>query len=168
MHNFSAAGAGERYVFGACRPGVADGQVARWLSFMNSAGMKRVVCLLSQAQMDDYETPLLERYRFFFGPEHVLWNPVEDFSLISLRDMDQKIIPFLMESEERRMPAVVHCWAGMGRTGIVMAAWLSRVRGLSPGEALHAVTAGGRRPMEVVDAGRATLKELLGLVGGRR
>jgi protein-tyrosine phosphatase len=168
MYNYSAAGTGEHHVFGACRPGITDGQVGRWLAFMESRGMKRVVCLLSQAQMEDYETPLVERYREFFGPENVLWNPVEDFSLMDVRDMDRRIIPFLKESERSRMPAVVHCWAGMGRTGIVMAAWLSRVRGLSPGEALQAVTAGGRRPMEAVEAGRAGLKELLTLVGGRR
>ncbi len=168
MYGFSAAAPGEAYVFGAAGPGAADAQVGRWLSFMESGGMSRVVCLLSRSQMEAYDSSLMERYGGFFGPEHVLWNPVEDFSLIPGRDMDRRIIPFLVESEERRMPVVVHCRGGLGRTGIVMAAWLSRVRGMPPVEALRVAAAGGRRPTEAVEAGRADREELLALVGGRR
>jgi atypical dual specificity phosphatase len=134
---------------------------------MKEKGIGRVLCLLSPSQLEDYETPLIESYRMFFGPGNTLWNPVQDFNLIPTSDMNEHIIPFLKESEALGVPVVVHCYAGMGRTGIVLAAWLSRARGLSPSDALQAVTAAGRKPMEVVDAGRATIKELLALVGGK-
>lgn len=166
IHNFAPARPGETIVHGACKPGYGNGQVDRWLSFMKEKGIGRVVCLLSPSQLEDYETPLVESYRSFFGPENTLWNPVQDFSLISRADMDNSIMPFLAESEELNLPVVVHCYAGMGRTGTVLAAWLSRARGLAPSEALQAVTAAGRKPVEVVDAGRATIQELLALVGG--
>lgn len=167
IHNFAPARPGEPIVHGACKPGYGNGQVESWLSFMRDKGIGRVVCLLSSSQLEDYETPLVESYHKFFGPENTLWNPVQDFSLISLSDMDEHIIPFLRESEKMGLPVVVHCYAGMGRTGIVLAAWLCRARGLTPSDALQAVTDAGRKPMEVVEAGRATIQELLALVGGK-
>ncbi len=167
IHNFAPARPGEPIVHGACKPGYGNGQVDRWLSFMKEKGIGRVVCLLSPSQLEDYETPPVESYRRFFGAENTLWNPVQDFHLISSSDMARHIIPFLLESEALGIPVVVHCYAGMGRTGIVLAAWLSRARGLSPSDAIQAVTAAGRKPMEVVEAGRATIQELLALVGGK-
>jgi len=167
IHNFGPARPGEPIVHGACKPGYGNGQVESWLSFMKDKGIGRVVCLLSPSQLEDYETPLIESYHRFFGAENTLWNPVQDFNLIPSSDMSERIMPFLSESEALGIPVVVHCYAGMGRTGIVLAAWLSRARGLSPSDALLAVTAAGRKPMEVVEAGRATIKELLDLVGGR-
>lgn len=167
IHNFGPAWPGEPIVHGACKPGYANGQVDRWLSFMKEKGIGRVVCLLSPSQLEDYETPLVESYSRFFGPGNTLWNPVQDFNLIPSSDMSERIIPFLSESEALGIPVVVHCYAGMGRTGIVLAAWLSRAGGLAPSDALQAVTAAGRKPMEVVDAGRATIQELSALVGGK-
>lgn len=167
IHNFAPARPGETIVHGACKPGYGNGQVERWLSFMKERGIGRVLCLLSQSQLEDYETPLIDSYRRFFGPGNTLWNPVQDFNLIPTSDMNGHIMPFLKESEALGIPVVVHCYAGMGRTGIVLAAWLSRARGLSPSDALQAVTAAGRKPMEVVEAGRATIQELLALVGGK-
>lgn len=167
IHNFGPARPGEPIVHGACKPGYGNGQVDRWLSFMRDKGIGRVVCLLSPSQLEDYETPLIESYRAFFGPENTLWNPVQDFSLIPSADMNERIMPFLRESGALGIPVVVHCYAGMGRTGTVLAAWLSRARGLSPSDALNAVTSAGRKPMEVVEAGRASIGELCALVGGK-
>ena len=39
---------------------------------------------------------------------------------------------------------------------------------MPPVEALRVAAAGGRRPTEAVEAGRADREELLALVGGRR
>ncbi len=166
IHNFAPARPEEPTVHGACKPGYTDAQVGKWLAFMREKGIKRVVCLLSQAQLEGYESPLLESYIRFFGPENVLWNPVEDFHMITGADMRDRIMPFLKSSDGMNMPVVVHCYAGLGRTGIVLASWLSQARGLSPSEALVEVMEHGRKPMEVVEAGRAGLAELLALVGG--
>ena len=166
-HNFAPARPEEPTVFGACRPGCSDGQVGRWLSFMREKGIRRVLCLLSPSQASGYETPLLESYRRFVGREHALWNPVQDFSLVSREDLKTAIMPFLRESDSLKMPVVVHCYAGMGRTGIVLASWLCQARNLSPSDALQTVTENGRIPLEVVEAGRASMEELLALVGGK-
>lgn len=166
-NGFGPAVSGEPTVFGARRPEISRGGLENWLGFMERRGIRRLVCLLAPAQLADYRFPLMERYEAFFGAENTLWNPVQDFHPVPGGDLSNSIMPFLRESDNLKLPVVVHCQAGLGRTGIVLAAWLARARGFSPAEALEAVTNAGRRPLEVVEAGRATMDELLALVGGR-
>jgi hypothetical protein len=57
-HNFGPACADETIVYGASRP--EPGSIQEWIHFMQAQGARRVCCLLSQAQLKDYTTDLLE------------------------------------------------------------------------------------------------------------
>ena len=152
---FGPACAGEPTVFGARRPGfpfprVVPGAVARWMDFMQAQGIARVVCLLPPRQLRPYKH-LLETYAGRFGRANVAWAPVEDFTLVDLPTLSEVILPFLAETERQRQRAVVHCSAGIGRTGHVLAAWLVAARRMTNGQAIAAVRATGRNPQEARD-----------------
>ena len=76
---------------------------------------------------------------------------MEDFTLVDLPTLSEVILPFLAETERQRQRAVVHCSAGIGRTGHVLAAWLVAARGMTNGQAIAAVRATGRNPQEARD-----------------
>ena len=154
-HGFGAACAGEPTVFGARRPGfpfrrVSPLAIARWMDFMQAQGIERVVCLLPPRQLRPCGQ-LLETYAGRFGPANVAWAPVEDFTLIELPTLTGTVLPFLAEAERHGQRAVVHCSAGIGRTGHVLAAWLVAARGMANAEAIAAVRATGRNPQEARD-----------------
>ncbi len=152
-------------MFGACRPGQSAEAIAEWIAFMKQNGVVRVCCLLPAKDLAG-GPDLLESYRDAFGAENVLHAPVADFSLCDEATMAGEILPFLREADTRGERAVVHCWAGMGRTGHVLAAWLARGRGMTPDEALRAVVAMGRNPFESIQCGGATEEELFRLLRG--
>jgi protein-tyrosine phosphatase len=91
---------------------------------------------------------------------------VADFSLCDEETLAVEILPFLREADGRGVRMVVHCWAGMGRTGHVWAAWLARGRGMAPDEALWAVVATGLNPLEAIQYDGATEEELYRLLEG--
>jgi len=168
---FNPASKDEPIVFGARRPGhnsrsVSLESVLRWIEFMKSRGIKRVVCLLPKSQLDYYEGipgGLLKLYNNEFGEENVLSAPVEDFHLPEPNKLKQ-ILDFLKNSDKMKEKVVVHCSGGLGRTGVVLAAWLAHGRGLSEKEALEAVIATGRNPYEAVECGNATEEDLKALL----
>jgi len=167
MYNFAPASPDETGVFGAGRPGyiaganIPDSEVNAWLDFMEAHEIKAVCCLLDKRQLDFYQNNLLEFYRNRFGAENVCSAPIPDFDLADQELLLGTILPFLGTVTGRGDRVVVHCSAGMGRTGHVLAAWLVYGRGMSNQEALEAVcTSGGRRnPCEASD--KKTLEVLL-------
>ncbi len=163
----------ETIVFGASRPGycsetVGAKQVQDWISAMQRGGIRRVCCLLPPKQLAYYEVDLLAEYRDAFGASNVCSAEIEDYHLCDHATLENTILPFLLESDRKNTPVVVHCSGGSGRTGHVLAAWLVRKRELTVDEALAAVEATGRKPREAVDCGYATKKELRCLLAGRR
>ncbi|MHA1506726.1 MAG: protein-tyrosine phosphatase family protein [Candidatus Asgardarchaeia archaeon] len=167
-YGFSAAFKGENIVFGAQRPGyplkkVEEEDVRTWIDFMKRNGIRRVVCLLPQEQLEYYTLPLLEVYEKEFGRRNVLWAPIEDFHLCD-EDVLRKILNFLKDADEKREKVVVHCSGGIGRTGHVLAAWLVFGRGFSIDEALKAVERAGRDPYEAVWYGNADKEDLIDIL----
>jgi protein-tyrosine phosphatase len=152
-YNFAAATPDEPTVFGACRPGhrraPPDDTVADWLSFVDDRGIDRVCCLLDGEHLSRYDD-LLGVYRDHFGADRVLHAPVTDFEPIDRDLFCEAVLPFLREADAAGERVLVHCSAGIGRTGHVLALWLVHGRGHGLEAAIRAV--------EATDATRAPLE----------
>jgi protein-tyrosine phosphatase len=130
--NFGPAYEFEEIVFGAERPGInnlnVEGQqVEEWINFMKSKGIKRVVCLLDEQHLRYYKSlpsGLIGEYVKSFGENNILHAPIDDFHLVDELTLGS-ILSFLDTSKSRNEPVVIHCAAGIGRTGHILAAWLA-------------------------------------------
>jgi protein-tyrosine phosphatase len=168
-HYLGPAAPDESIVYGACRPGYSpgsagDGAIDNWASSMREEGIERVVCLLHRPQLARY-LDLLGDYERTFGAESVLHAPIKDYHLADESTVDS-VVSFLRDADRASEPTVVHCAAGLGRTGITLAAWLVRGRGYDPAEALTTVEEMGRTPREAVRMDNATEPELRRLLAG--
>lgn len=167
-HRFAPAASDESIVFGACSPGWhSAGEHAtcldQWIEHMQAAGIQRVCCLLPGRQLEDNDANV-GRYRETFGEDRVLHAPIPDHHLTSHERLDTEILPFLEAAAKAEEPTVVHCLAGIGRTGQVLAAWLVSSRGYRPQEAIDTVQEHGRDPTDPVRCGTATEAELYDLL----
>ena len=66
-----------------------------------------------------------------------MYEPVPDFTPPSLEQIE-RMIEFIDRQNEEQMPVVVSCYAGIGRTGTVLACYLVH-RGQEPADAIHRV-----------------------------
>jgi len=64
--------------------------------------------------------------------------PIGDFNTPSKNLMGQ-IIDLLKKSIKEKQPVYLHCWAGRGRTGLVVGCYLKHCRNLSSEEAIKAL-----------------------------
>ena len=168
---FASAAPSEPTVFGAQRPGydyhsVGQDMVVEWTDFVQANGIRRVCCLLPKEQLAFYSTDLLASYRKSFASQNVCHVEVQDLHLIDLADLEQTILPFLGESDRNRLPVVVHCSGGSGRTGHVLAAWLVRERLMPLADAIAILRKNSRDPYEAVITGNATEQQLISLITG--
>ena len=153
MYRFAPAIADESIVFGAAKPKCSETSVRQWLEFMQAEKIDRVCCLLEEKTVNRYKTDLLKAYQQQFGRDRILWQPeIADFQIPDPVILIEKIIPFLISAEQEQQKVVVHCSHGIGRTGIVLAAWLVSQRGLSNREALSTVRQQKRLPQEAIIA----------------
>jgi len=167
-HRFAPAAPDEEYVYGSCTPGWHtaaghDAAIDDWVQFMQSEGIERVVCLLPGRQLVESGANLA-CYGDAFGQPNVLHAPVPDHHLIPEALLTEEILPFLAESRAAEEQVVVHCLAGIGRTGQVLAAWLVYNRDYGPERAIETVRSNGRDPTDAVRAGNAERDELHALL----
>lgn len=175
-YNFATASELDPWVHGAERPcydrpvPYAWGEVTRWEGFMQDQGIRRVLCLLDGAQLGRYPRPLLGAYEA--AGLQVVHVPLEDFTLpepSTLRGM----LRALEDAEKAREAVVVHCSAGIGRTGGTLAAWLAWRHGLALDDSIarvrgHARLHGAYRdPLESGRGARAALERALGALPPR-
>lgn len=168
-HRFAPAAPEDDIVYGACCPGwhsAASHETAieQWISFMQDSGIERVCCLMTGRQLDEHGANI-SQYEDAFGAENVCHAPVPDHHLADLGTLRSEILPFLDAAVADEAPVVVHCLAGIGRTGHVLAAWLVHGRGYDPLDAVETVREMGRDPSEPVERGNASRQDLLDLLG---
>jgi len=165
---FGPASRDEKLVFGVQRPGYpgkfVQKQVAEdWIAFIKVQGVLRVVCLLSNDELKYYPTlsdGLLGLYAGAFGKDNVLWAPTADRQLPTGETV-RHILYFLHEATLKGEKVVVHCSAGLGRTGLVLAAWLVYHHNLTERKAVRTVEEQNRSPREAVLYGSAKENELM-------
>lgn len=125
MYRFAPAASDESIVFGAAKPQYSETFVQQWLEFMQGQEIERICCLLEPKTCNRYQPDLLTAYQQTFGKERVLWQPeIADFQIPNPTILIESIIPFLISADQEWQKVVVHCSHGVGRTGIVLAAWL--------------------------------------------
>jgi protein-tyrosine phosphatase len=152
MYKFAPATRQESIIFGAARPRYTQKSIAQWIKFMQQQEISRVCCLLESKQLARYPRDLLETYRQEFAAQYVLWQPIKDFQIPPAEILIDRIIPFLISAEQNQQKTVVHCSGGVGRTGIVLAAWLVSQRGFTNQQAISAVKQNQRYPQEAIIA----------------
>jgi protein-tyrosine phosphatase len=162
--NFARASARDVIVHGAARPGVED--VGPWIALMVGHHIVHVLCLLSAEELLVYGD-LLGRYRRHFAT--VTHVPLVDLEVPAKQDLE-RALEALTTAERRGEPIVVHCAAGIGRTGIVTTAWLRVRYGLDVKAAIAEIrssaedAAAFRDPLETNEL---EVEELLGSFGGQ-
>jgi hypothetical protein len=174
-YGFGAPCKEEESVFGAQRPGfpgrfVQKQVVDEWITYMKKQGVSKLVCLLSEDELTCYPTltgGLLGIYAAEFGADNVLWAPTPDKRLCSAEAV-KGLCYFLHAAIKQGQKTVVHCSAGIGRTGQALAAWLVYYHNLSERKAIRTVEELNRSPMEAVFYRKATEAELLNVLGVAR
>jgi len=149
-------------VFATSAPPISMDGFRAWTQNILAASIQRVVCLLPPDQLQDFSRlpgGLLIQLREQFGETNVCWAPIKELHYADLSTLSC-ILDFLEDSALRKQKVVVHCLAGLGRTGHVLAAWLVRHHGLSIQDAIDKMIAIGRDPWEAVAYGKARQEDL--------
>ncbi len=169
IYNFRPASIDEELLFGACRPGYGKemagyDDINLWCDYMRSNRIERVVVLLDRDQLKNYSADYIEVLRDSFGSENILSTPIPDYHLATAEVLGGIILPFLQDSINKSKKTVVHCAGGIGRSGHILAAFLSCIRGYRTEDAFELTQDMGFNPFEAVDKGNATRQELLDLI----
>lgn len=115
---------------GCSRPGAHGASIASDLAVLREQGIQSVLNLT--------ETPVLAHELEIAGLD-AFHLPVDDFHAPTTQQMLQAL-KYIDASLAENMPVAVHCLAGQGRTGTILAAWLLR-SGLSADDAISEIRA---------------------------
>jgi atypical dual specificity phosphatase len=99
------------------------------LEWMKKEGMGALVSLTEDPLPDEWVTSTGIKY---------LHNPLEDHGMPSIEEIDGALI-FISRQIEAGKAVVVHCAAGQGRTGTILASYFIVEEGLSAEEAIRKV-----------------------------
>lgn len=119
------------------------GQGGRLASALTTLRENEITSILSLSE-DPLEKALLEEFDFQY-----LHLPLEDFTAPTLAQVETAM-RFLNEQVDRGHGALVHCRAGIGRTGTILACFLVS-RGWKAAEAIDAVRRKRPGSLEVLE-----------------
>jgi protein-tyrosine phosphatase len=111
---------------------VEDERVLEWIEFMKGHKISRVLALLDDNELENYEpTGLVNLYKA--AGIDCLVQPMGDPAAAS------RILSWIEDAERCRERVVSHCTGGVGRCGRVAAAWLVHRYRLTPEQATNEV-----------------------------
>jgi atypical dual specificity phosphatase len=143
------------HVRGALWLDAMPGRLQPWPQFVaeaERAGLTRIVCLTEMHEISgvspDYHRAIADRSL----PCRWVPLPMVDFGLSEEAEKFREGVIRLADELVAGEVVLLHCAAGIGRTGTVAACLLKRL-GLSSVEALHRVQAAGSNPQSAVQWG---------------
>ena len=127
-------------LYGGEYPGDRDPLVAKLrLRYLVSLGIRTFVDLTAPAdRMEPYEGLLLDLKQEFGMPLKRISMPIVDMGIPENHATMRAILRRIMESCDKAPAVYIHCWGGIGRTGMVVGCWL-RECGNDPQTALDRV-----------------------------
>ncbi len=121
-------------IAGMERPGLFY-QLEEDLDFLKARGVEVIVNLQEKEHFLDHQGFIVKNI------------PINDFGPPSLEDFEE-FIDFVASQVAQKRRIVVHCYAGMGRTNLMLATCLIHHLGIGPDQALEEVRL--RRPVHLV------------------
>ena len=126
-----------------------------WGDFLDEARLRQlnlVVCLNPLEEVAELSAGYYKAIREGRLPFRWMHVPMRDFGLAAETEAFRQGVTQLAQGLRLGDRALVHCAAGMGRTG-TMAACVLKTLGLTASEALEAVRAAGSNPQSAVQSG---------------
>jgi atypical dual specificity phosphatase len=116
------------------RPGLFN-DTEEDLEFLRSEGIEVIICLEEKRYFRDYSG---------FIVKHI---PIDDLRAPALEDFSE-FVDFVSAQLARNRKIAVHCYAGMGRTNLMIACFLMHQMRVDPATALEVVKM--RRPFHLI------------------
>jgi ADP-ribosyl-[dinitrogen reductase] hydrolase len=109
----------------------------------------------TRAPKDAVVVSLCRTFGHITAPDRRQVYLIDDDTNLDVPSVVADVVDTIEAVQEDNRPALVHCWGGASRTGLILRAWLRRTRGLAASEATVAAaqlwpyTAGWNRSFDV-------------------